>query len=303
MGTKTPLFVRKQSGGMFTVVDETMTTGDIWFVDSGSATGADGDGYGQNPDAPFLTIDYAIGKAGINNGDMIFVMPGHAETVGATDITMDRAGQSIIGLGQGADRPTITLSAVGSTIAMDAASCRLKNLLVTITDDATVVIDINAADCIVEDCELRFGSGKEFVTGIDINGGGANVCDRTTIRGCKIMSTASSGSTAGIELGEVADDVLIQGCDIRGDFSSAAIHNPTGKVLTNLRISDCLLDNQQTGDHALELVSACTGVLSYNLYVSDLAQATGADTGSCMSYQCFHTDLIDLSAVPSPVIT
>jgi hypothetical protein len=289
---------------MFTVVDETMTTGDIWWVDSGSATGADSAGSGQNPDAPFLTIDYAIGVAAANNGDLIFVMPGHAETIsGAAGIDMDQAGQSVIGLGQGADRPTITMSAVGSTFEMAAASCRVKNLLFVVTDDTTVVIDINSTDCIVEDCEIRFGTGKEFVTGIDINGGGANACDRTTIRNCKIISTAAAGSTQGIELGEVADDVTIDGCDIRGDFSSAAIHNPTGKVLTNLRISNCYLQNDQTGDHALELVSACTGILANNFYHTDIVLPTGADPGACYSFECYQENQVDKNGILSPAAT
>ena len=36
---KTELFVRKTSGGVFTVVNESVTTGNIYFVDSGSSTG------------------------------------------------------------------------------------------------------------------------------------------------------------------------------------------------------------------------------------------------------------------------
>ena len=58
---KAALFARRQPGGALTVVEERFTTGDIWWVDSGSATGADAAGYGQNPDAPFLTLDYAVG--------------------------------------------------------------------------------------------------------------------------------------------------------------------------------------------------------------------------------------------------
>lgn len=148
MATKTPLFVRKQAGGMFTVVDESMTTGDIWFVDSGSATGTDGAGYGQNPDAPCLTLDYAIGLAAANNGDRIYLMPGHAETLAtAGAITIDKAGLQIIGLGEGADRPTFTFSAVDATMLITAASVKMSGVLITPSIDSVVSpIVISAAD-------------------------------------------------------------------------------------------------------------------------------------------------------------
>jgi hypothetical protein len=44
---RTELFVRKQSGGMFSVVNQALTTGNIFFVNS--ANGTNSAGYGQNP--------------------------------------------------------------------------------------------------------------------------------------------------------------------------------------------------------------------------------------------------------------
>jgi hypothetical protein len=100
---KTELFVRQQPGGVFSVVNQAVTTGNIFFVDSGSATGANSVGAGQNPDAPFLTIDYAVGQCTANNGDIIYVMPGHAEVVAAAaGLDLDVAGITIVGLGSGA---------------------------------------------------------------------------------------------------------------------------------------------------------------------------------------------------------
>ena len=72
MASRTALFSRKQSGGVFTISDLRQHPGDIWFVDAGSGT--DGDGYGQNPDAPFATLDYAVGKCTASQGDVIYLM-------------------------------------------------------------------------------------------------------------------------------------------------------------------------------------------------------------------------------------
>lgn len=291
------------SFGVPVLPSQASTTGAVFFVDS--ATGSNGNS-GSDPTKAFATIDYAIERCTANKGDTIYVMPGHAETISAAaGINVDVAGVRIIGLGWGASRPTITMSAVASTFVLGAASCWIKNLLFDVQHDTTIVIDVNAADCVIEECEIKSrtaATAREFVTAIDINGGSANACDRTAIVNCFIASP-TAGSTNAIELGEVADRVVIAGCRIIGDFGDAPIHNPTGKVLTKLTIANCWLENTQTGDHALELVSACTGWLIENYYKTDLTQATGSDPGSCFSFQCFHDDVIDTSAIVSPAVT
>jgi len=301
--TKTPLFARHQSGGVFTIVDEGLTTGNVFFVDSGSSDGSDATDYGNNPDAPFATLDYAIGQCTANNGDRIYVMPGHTETVsGAAGIDFDVAGVTAVGLGNGADRPTITLSATASTVHLDAASTAIDNFLFTVSADATVGIDVDKTDCVLSRCEFRNAAAKEAVSWIDVNGGAANACDRTTIDGC-VFYCPNAGTTAGVELGEVADRVAITNCVAVGDYGGACIHNPTGKVLTNLLVADCILENKQTGDHAVELVSACTGLLVRNAYSSDMTAPTGVDPGSCYSVECYQADAIDTSGILAPVAT
>jgi len=154
MGNKTPLFARYQAGGVFTIVDERQGTGDIWWVDSGSATGADAAGYGRNPDAPFLTLDYAIGQATANNGDIIYLMPGHAETLTAAGgVTIDQAGLTIIGLGAGADRPTFTFGSTdnSASILITSASTKIKNIIGVCDDDGlTNPFHVQAADCDID---------------------------------------------------------------------------------------------------------------------------------------------------------
>ena len=306
MPNRTALFSHRQPGGVFTISDLEKHPGSIFFVDSTHAAAADAAGGGQGPDTPLATIDYAIGLCTANKGDVIYVMPGHAETVSAAaGINCDVAGVTIIGLGEGAARPTITMSAVASTIALAAASVHLKNLLILCTHDVTIVLDVNAADCVIEAVEIRSkitATAREFVTAIDVNGGAANACDRTKILDCHIWSP-TAGSNNGIELGEIADRVAIRGCTILGDYADAAVHNPTGFVLTKLIVADCTLENTQTGDHALELVSACTGLLIRNMYKSDMTQATAADPGSCFSFECYHDDVVDASGILCPVAT
>jgi len=79
------------------------------------------------------TIDAAIGYCTASRGDVILVAPGHTETVSSAGaIACDVAGVSIIGLGEGSARPTITLdTATTATISVSAANVSWKNMIFT----------------------------------------------------------------------------------------------------------------------------------------------------------------------------
>ena len=276
-----------------------------WFVDSGGGSDT-GSFDGKTWQQPFSTLDFAIGQATPDNGDVIYVMPGHAETVSAAaGIDFDVAGLEVIGVGRGTARPTITMSAVASTVHFDAANTHIKNFLFLTEADNTIVIDIDKADCTVEGCEFRAriaATAREWVTCIDIDGGTANACDRTRILG-NLFTSPTAGADNCIGLDEVQANVEIAYNQMWGDFADAPIHNPSGSVLTNLWIHHNVLENTQTGDHSLELVSASTGVISHNLYKNDMTQATGVDPGACWNFENYHSDAVDVSGIISPVIT
>jgi len=157
--TRSALFVRKQSGGTFQVVNETLTPGNIWFVDSGqTTTGGTTTAFGRNPDAPFTTLAAAISAATTSNGDMIFLMPGHAETT--TAIALNKIGVKIVGLGVGGNRPTLTATtAATDLIDVTGASCHIENvILVGAASGNTALIDVAANDFTVQGCTLMHGA-------------------------------------------------------------------------------------------------------------------------------------------------
>ena len=83
------------------------TTGRVFYVHS---SGSDSAQAGETAAAPFATLDFAIGQCSANNGDLIYVMPGHAETLTAAgQLDFDIAGVRAQGLGWGTTRPTFTL--------------------------------------------------------------------------------------------------------------------------------------------------------------------------------------------------
>jgi hypothetical protein len=144
----------------------------------------------------FATIDAAIGACTANAGDTIFVLPGHTEAVTATSITLDVAGVSIIGLGSGAMKPTLTFGATDSAINVTAANGKWKNFRWTagIGDVVTAVLHATAAqNTIYEDIEFYATSTFNFINGFTL--GAANISD-----GCKwervYLRTADAGQLA-----------------------------------------------------------------------------------------------------------
>lgn len=301
-GLNDPLykFIREVEGAFYA------GTGTIYYVDSNVGNEGDGKSWEGAKD----TINEAVDLCTANNGDVILVAQGHAETIasaGALDI--DVAGLTIIGCGRGDERPTITIGATSvatADIDIDAANVTLVNLRFAITAaNVTVMIDVNADAFIMDNCFVEMHadetSDMEAVTAIDINGGAANACDNVQILNTVFHAYkgTAAGSTQAIELGEVQDGILIEGCTIIGDFTNAGIHNPTGKVLTNLVVKDCIIENKQTGDHCIELVSACTGFLVRNYYKGD-TDAALVDPGSCFSFECYGADTVDTSGFLLP---
>lgn len=109
----------------------TMTnTGEVFFVSNAdvlldknqSVAGVDQAG-GGTFQRPFRTVDFAIGQCTANRGDIIYVMPGHTETVTSTSIALDVAGVNIICLGHAENQATFTYSADDSTITVSGDNC------------------------------------------------------------------------------------------------------------------------------------------------------------------------------------
>lgn len=119
------------------------TTGTYYFVSSG--TGSSGN-TGASPGEALATVDQAINKCTAAKGDVIVVLPGHAETVTATSIALDVSGVQVIGLGSGRLRPTFTYTATGSTVTVSADNCAWKNTVhVANVDNVVTAFTIGAA--------------------------------------------------------------------------------------------------------------------------------------------------------------
>jgi len=269
-GTKTALFSRHTPGGVFNIEDQSVTTGDRWFVHSG--TGTDGAGYGTHPDSPCATLDYAIGLATASQGDIIYCMPGHNEALDAgTDCVVDKIGLTIIGLGRGSNRPTFDYDGTDGTIELDAAGCRLSNLILNCSTASTVVaINVDAHDCEIDHCFFTWEtSGDEFVSTIDIN-----AFDRTYIHD-NVFNT-ENGAGAATDCINLVDtnDVTIENNIFRGTWTGAVIFGET-TLSARLIIKDNVIYNSDTSSYNAIDGGALnsTGIIAHNYITALYSQA------------------------------
>lgn len=277
-----------------------LTTGNVFFVDSGHASAADHPSHGKSADYPFATIDYAVGQCTASNGDVIYVMPGHTEDIAAAGgIDLDVAGITLIGIGNGSNRPTITYSATASDIDIDAANITVENFLIDMTGvDAVVAgIDVNSADFTLRNCYvLMADSGGQATNGITT----ATAANRMVVEDCE-FSSPNAGANEAILLEGTPDGVIIRRNIISGDFAVGTLSNATGNVATNARIYDNYLQNDNNGQEAIDFDSAVTGYAWNNFLVTD-AIATAGDFGSMVLADNWYADdgAADAAAVPFP---
>ena len=155
------------------------------------------DGNKGTRDKPFKTLDYAIGRCTDSKGDIIFLLPGHAETISAAGtITCDVIGVTIIGLGYGSLRPTFTWSATASTWLVTAANVTIQNIVCLVSIDSVVIgFDISAAGCTLDAVDFQETSAKQMLIFIN-TAVGANYL---TIKNCYHVQ-AADGSAKWIDL-------------------------------------------------------------------------------------------------------
>ncbi len=293
---KTELF-SQWMGGQLTIADQGQSTGGRLWVHS--VTGAATTGYGLGPDKPITTLNGAIALATASKYDTIYLMPGHVETISTAALSPDlsKIGLKVIGLGEGALRPTFTFTHVDANIIFSAASCSLRNVvLVAGVDNVVELVDLNATDGIVENCEFRDAAGFQATTAVDITGAGANAADRCVVRGCKFYSEAA-GAVNAIQISQVEDALVIENNLITGDYSDAAISS--NQICTSMLVKGNIIRNVNAADWAIELTAAATGWCVDNRLMSD-AVATALDPGSLMCAGNLWTGAIDVAAVPIP---
>lgn len=253
------LLSRYQPGGVYTIAGIDQAPGDVFFVDSAASGAADDSASGRTPDKPFATLAYAFSSDRVSSGDVVYVMPGHAETVDAAgDITMDIAGVSVVGLGRGAARPTFTFAtSTAATWLITAASITVGNVLCTTTGTIDVVagIIVTGADCTLIDVEFRESAAtSQFVDALGIGTGGA----RARLIRPKVFGAAGDASQSGIQVTAAVAEVVIEEPWVVGTFAAGCIETTAANL--NMVVKGSVTRNlHATQDGGIVLNSGTTG--------------------------------------------
>lgn len=219
--------------------------GEVFWVNNSTtlAKGAIGGSNGNSGDRlhPFSTIDYAIGRCTAGRGDIIVVMPNHAENLAtAAVIAADVAGVAIVGLGTGTARPTLSWTAAAATLAVSAANISFVNLrFIANFLDVTTMFDLTGAadgltfeNCLFSDTSTVL-CAINFVTA-------ATGADNIAFVNCNV--TGKSADNDSFFTGVAHDGFIVDRCQMQFDVAQTAVVGmllSSGNV-TNAWIKDSL---------------------------------------------------------------
>lgn len=235
------------------------------------------------------TLNAGLALATAGAGDIVIVMPDHAENISSADQMSNLvAGTTILGAGFGALRPTFTWTATAATFLFDVANTRLLNCILrmagslTSTTALTVTapITVTAAGCGIYGCDINVGVDADQLATIGITTTAAG--DDFTISNCNIWGNAAAAVTTAISL-VGADRFKMYDCQVIAETSAAAVG-----VLLMAGTASTLVD-----------VRRCT---FQNLKSDSSAAVTGlaADSGSFFQCGFGYYGNAGLSAITTP---
>lgn len=272
-----------------------MHPGEVFWVNNsgvlpkGGIGGSDG-----NPGTylkPFSTIDYAIGRCTASRGDIIAVMPGHAENIStASGLTSDVAGVAIVGLGAGTLRPKLSFTAAAGTHVISAANCSFVNMQWEANfADVTTGLDVSGVDGLSwENCYFtESATNMNFVDVIDL----ATGADDISWRGCRFIG------------GDAANDSFITGVAHSGFYISDCVFyanvaqtavvgliDSTGNV-TNMEIKNSSFRSNVDDALFLDFNGTANGGVIHNCYFSSIdtagAVTAGFDVTGAHVFECY----------------
>lgn len=299
-------FITQVQPGSNEVVYRSLTsgTGALWFVCSATSGATDSTSYGRTPSAPFATIDYAVGQCTADKGDIIAVLPGHAEVVTAAGgLDLDVSGITIIGYGDGANTPTVTLTTANTAdIDIDAANVTIKNIhFVAGFADIAAAIDVNADDFTLDGCRFT-ESAANLNALIWVQDAAAGGSDRITIKNCHCIDK-DAANTHFVNFAGTGDGHVVMNNILIGDWGTAAIGG--AGVITNATIIGNKISNAATdNDACINFAATATGICMNNLACGGAAQANGITaTAMAIAENYYGVVSEDLSAILDPIAT
>lgn len=279
--------------------------GNVFWVNSNG--GSDGNKGTRN--RPFSTLDYAIGRCTANNGDIIMVMPNHAETItGAGGIALDVAGVTVVGMGSYNQRPRFLMDGgTAVTATVTAADVTVQNMVFAGGHNGIVrCFNVTAPGFKAVDIEFEDNTTDEhFLVGFEFTSTTDNTADGATIIGCRWYSVDTGVTQFAKTAADIARMTMLDNLYIADGATGAqmllvatgksmqALEFGRNKIICGNTAGDTLIDNDQSDN---------TGI-AYDNYAGthDAAAATPIDCDGIRLFENRHTASDTASGLLLPV--
>jgi len=249
-------------------------------------------------DAPFATLNYALTQCVANRGDIIFIKPGHAESVAsATALNFSMAGVAIVGLGYGAARPTFTFTTANTaTIPVSAANISIQNCVFTANflSIAAAFTLTTAKNFTIQACTFNETSSVLNFLNIVKSTGAANTVDGLTITDSNWSGLGTTSVNSFVLTANTVDSMTLQRNVVNTARTADAsiLVTVSSGILTNLDCGDNKVQSQQTAATAGTLINVggttSTGLVYRNftqtLATTDKLYTTTVGLGAFENY-------------------
>lgn len=230
-------------------------------IPDGAIGGSNGNS-GTSPLEPFSTLVYALTQCSSGRGDIIYVMPQHAETLTAvTTVSVNNV--QIVGVKVGNKRPTFTINGAVDLFSLTGSGILLASLKLTLvtTDAATALVNVAGANCHLYDLQLIPSVATENVVDCITLASGANdvLIEKVDIRNTVVAVNSFISIEAAIARPTIKD------CFMFGDVVTAGIID--GAAATQIHLLNNTIGTIGTTIPCAILDSNPTGVIDNNRFL------------------------------------
>ena len=233
---------------------------------------------------------YALTQCVSNNGDVIYIKPGHIETLGGIGVlTLSAAGVTVVGLGNYNSRPKFLMgTAATTTFLVSGANAYITNLwMVGNFSNVTTCFNVTAVGCTIDN--VRFtnaGTNLDFLACVTASGA-ANTSDGLQVSNCN-WSTIDTDDFGLVKIAGNMTDLVVYNNHVvtaSAQVGSAACANlvncAAGVVLLNADIGWNRVWNAMPSNEVLVFNDGTTNTgFVHNNYVQCQDTTTTIDLGA-----------------------
>lgn len=284
-----------------------ITNGNYYYVSS--VTGSSGN-TGTTISSPKATLQQAINLCTAANNDVVVLLPGHAETVTATSVALNKSTVQIIALGTGSTRATFTFDTAAATITVSATNVSIVNcrFVANFANVASAFTLTTAVSCKIRDNEFVDTSSILNFLCCVTTGATDNSADGLEFTGNYVYSLpATDGAVVSIHSNTLRLNVSNNIVDKAATNDAGHLITLSSKIVGGVRIIGNILTVVGSSGAAVGVMftgsgTTSSGICAYNLVSSlDTTGALIATAGTGISFlENYMTGAVDKSGVIYP---